>query len=134
MIGLRDAFGVEVVANLAEDVVVPRFLENRQDDLLGIGVGLGAREPELLRRPMSEEPVAAGVRLNLSSSSTANCFSKPSSRLSNVVMPASLSRERPAARASYGLLRTVWPERTLNQLIFRGFNIHPPSETICGLA
>src|SRR5262249_53429025 len=35
--------------------------------------------------------------LNRSSSSRANCFSKPSSRLSNVVMPASLFRERPAA-------------------------------------
>src|SRR5262249_24107862 len=58
-----DAFGVEVLANLAEDVVVTDLLEIRHDDRLGIGVGLVAGEAELLRRPQAEELVATGVRL-----------------------------------------------------------------------
>src|SRR5262249_45225513 len=33
------------------------------DDRLGIGLGLGAGEPELLRRPQAEELVATGVCL-----------------------------------------------------------------------
>jgi len=96
VIGFLDALGVEILANLAEHVIVARLLEIRQDDRLGIGLGLGAGEPELLRRPQAEELVATGVllrrafALNRSSSSMANFFSKPSSRLSNVVMPASL--------------------------------------------
>src|SRR5262244_4296581 len=58
-----DALGVEVLANLAEDVIVTDLLEIRHDDRLGIGVGLGAGEPELLRRPQAEVLVATGVRL-----------------------------------------------------------------------
>src|SRR5215467_7010292 len=58
-----DALGVEVLANLAEDVVVTDLLEIRHDDRLGIGVGLVAGEAELLRRPQAEELVATGVRL-----------------------------------------------------------------------
>src|SRR6516165_6876438 len=58
-----DALGVEVLANLAEDVVVTDLLEIRHDDRLGIGVGLVAGEAELLRRPLAEELVATGVRL-----------------------------------------------------------------------
>src|SRR5262252_2247891 len=58
-----DALGVEVLANLAEDVIVTDLLKIRHDDRLGIGVGLGAGEAELLRRPQAEELVATGVRL-----------------------------------------------------------------------
>src|SRR5215472_3463052 len=58
-----DALGVEVLANLAEDVVVTDLLEIRHDDPLGIGVSLIAGEAELLRRPQTEELVATGVRL-----------------------------------------------------------------------
>src|SRR5262245_330991 len=58
-----DALGVEVLANLAEDVIVTDLLEIRHDDRLGIGVGLVAGEAELLRRPQAEELVATGVRL-----------------------------------------------------------------------
>src|SRR5262245_33162829 len=63
VIGFLDALGVEILANLAEHVIVARLLEIRQDDRLGIGVGLGAGEAELLRRPLAEELVATGVRL-----------------------------------------------------------------------
>ncbi len=63
VIGLRDALGVEVAANLAEDVIVAGFLEIGDDDLLGVGVGLRARHPELRRRPQAEQLVAARVRL-----------------------------------------------------------------------
>src|SRR5262249_13002254 len=58
-----DALGVEVLANLAEDVVVTDLLKIRHDDRLGIGVGLVAGEAEFLRRPQAEELVATGVRL-----------------------------------------------------------------------
>src|SRR5215813_3945725 len=58
-----DALGVEVLAELAEDVIVADLLEIRHNDRLGIGVGLGAGEPELLRRPQAEVLVATGVRL-----------------------------------------------------------------------
>src|SRR6516164_9764955 len=58
-----DALGVEVLTELAEHVIVADLLEIRHDDRLGIGVGLGAGEPELLRRPQAEELVATGVRL-----------------------------------------------------------------------
>jgi hypothetical protein len=47
-------------ADLAEDVVVAGLLQIRQHDLLGVGVGLGAGEPELLRRPQAEELIATG--------------------------------------------------------------------------
>src|SRR5262245_56221377 len=58
-----DTLGVEVLANLAEDVIVTDLLEIRHDDRLGIGVGLVAGEAELLRRPQAQELVATGVRL-----------------------------------------------------------------------
>ena len=63
MIRQVDTLGVEVLAELAEDVIVADLLEIRHDDRLGIGVGLGAGESELLRRPQAEELVATGVRL-----------------------------------------------------------------------
>ena len=51
LIGIRDALGVEVLANLPEHVVLARLLEIRKDDGLGILVGLGCGEPELVRCP-----------------------------------------------------------------------------------
>src|SRR5262245_2558958 len=63
VIRVLDALGVEILANLAEHVIVARLLEIRHDDRLGIGLGLGAGEPELLRRPQAEELVATGVCL-----------------------------------------------------------------------
>src|SRR3984893_4708305 len=63
VIRFLDALGVEVVAELAEDVIVADLLEISHDHRLGIGVGLGAGEPELLRRPQAEVLVATGVRL-----------------------------------------------------------------------
>ncbi len=45
VIGLVDAAGGEVRLDLAEDIVVARFLEIRQDDGLGIGLGIGAALP-----------------------------------------------------------------------------------------
>src|SRR5215470_449632 len=63
VIRLLDAVGVEVLAELAEDVIVADLLEIRHDDRLGISLGLGAGEPELLRRPQAEVLVATGGRL-----------------------------------------------------------------------
>ena len=42
LIGLRDALGVEILAHLAEHVVVAGFLEVGHHDLFGVGVGVGA--------------------------------------------------------------------------------------------
>ena len=65
MIGLFDAFGVEILAQLAEDILVAGFLEVGGDDFLGIGIDLGAGEAELLCGPLSQELVAPGGRLEL---------------------------------------------------------------------
>ena len=48
VIGLRHALGGKILADLAEDVVIPGFLEVGDDQLIGVRLGLGARQPELL--------------------------------------------------------------------------------------
>src|SRR5262249_57693729 len=55
--------GVEVAANLAEPVVLARLLQIRRDDLLRIGLGLGAGESHFLCRPQAEQLVAPRGRL-----------------------------------------------------------------------
>jgi hypothetical protein len=52
------------------------------------------------------------IALNLCSSSSANFFSKPSSRLSNVVMPASLSSGAPSALFWPQLYHGIAADRT----------------------
>src|SRR5262249_9881963 len=62
VIGLCDALGVEVAADLLEHVVLAlRVL--RHDHVAGISLGVGAGEAELLGRPKSEHLVAPGDRL-----------------------------------------------------------------------
>ena len=65
LIGCGDALGVEILAHLAEDVVVAGFLEVGHHDFLGIGVRVGALEAELLGGPKPEQLVAPGRRLEL---------------------------------------------------------------------
>ena len=48
----------QVAEDLADDVLVARFLEIGLDDFLGVGIGFLGREPHLVRRPASEQPVA----------------------------------------------------------------------------
>jgi len=51
VIGLIDALGVEVLADLARDIMAARLLKVRHDDSERIAVGFGAGEPKLFRRP-----------------------------------------------------------------------------------
>ena len=64
IVGL-DALLRQVAAHLADHVVVARFLEIGHDHLLGIGLGIVARNPHLLRRPQAEKLVAPGDDLEL---------------------------------------------------------------------
>src|SRR3979411_456211 len=57
-----DALGVEILADLGEDVVV---LDLGDDDLLGIGGGVGSGEAELFGGPQAQQAVAARRRLEL---------------------------------------------------------------------
>ena len=63
VIGRGDAVGVEILADLAEDVVVAGLLEVGHHDLFGVGLGIGALAPELLGGPKPEQLVAPGRRL-----------------------------------------------------------------------
>src|SRR5262245_1094636 len=65
VIGLRHTLGGKILADLAKDVVVPGFLEVGDDQVVGIGLGLGARQPELLGGPQAEQLVAPRRRLEL---------------------------------------------------------------------
>ena len=58
-------FPVRSPTHLANDVVVARLLEIGHDHLLGIGLGIVARDPHLLRRPKAEKLVAPGDDLEL---------------------------------------------------------------------
>jgi hypothetical protein len=62
---------------------IPRI---RGDHFLGVGRGGVAGHSELFGCPHSEQPIAAGLGLELLLRVHANFFSKPSSRLSNVVI------------------------------------------------
>src|SRR3712207_3112094 len=55
-----DAGRGEVAEDLADHVLVARFLEIGADHVLGIGIGLGFGEPHQLRSPLAEQPIAAG--------------------------------------------------------------------------
>ena len=83
----RDALGGKIAHHLADDVGVAALAKFGGDHVLGIGA----------RRPRPENPSFSAAHnpssllrrasaLNFCSSSRANFFSKPSSRLSNVVM------------------------------------------------
>ena len=63
LVGLRDALGVEILAHLAEHVVVAGLLEVGHHDLLRVGVGGGAGHAHFFRRPQAEQLVAPGIRL-----------------------------------------------------------------------
>src|SRR3546814_1693420 len=54
-----DARRGQVARELADDVLVARFLEVRLHDGLGISVGFLGRQPHAPGRPFAEEPVAA---------------------------------------------------------------------------
>ena len=55
----------QVAEQLADHVVVARFLEIGADHILGIGVRLGLGQAHLLRRPLAEQPVAPRRDLEL---------------------------------------------------------------------
>src|SRR5262249_23601488 len=65
VIGLGDAFGVEILAQLSEHVVVPGLLDVGDRALLGVGFRGRPGYAELLGGPQAEQLVAAGVRLEL---------------------------------------------------------------------
>ena len=64
-LGDGDALGVEIAQHLAQHVAVAGFLEIGGDHFLGIGSGGVAGDSELLGCPQSEQPVAAGLGLEL---------------------------------------------------------------------
>ena len=90
LVGLRHALGVEILANLLEHVVVAGLLEVGHDDFLGVGVAASPVRPSFSAAHSPSSLLRRAFALKRSSSSCANFFSKPSSRLSNVVMVASL--------------------------------------------
>lgn len=59
MIRLGDSSFVEILADLAENVVVAGFLDIGEDDLAGIGFGVGPGLAELFGGPQAERLVAA---------------------------------------------------------------------------
>ncbi len=63
VVGLVDARGVEIGPDLAEDVLVARFLKVGYDHRLGVILGRLAFMAEQLRRPLAEHLVAPGLRL-----------------------------------------------------------------------
>jgi hypothetical protein len=63
VVGRLHALGVEILAQLAEHVVVAAFLEIGHHDRLGVGLRFGAGEPELVGGPQAEQLVAAGIGL-----------------------------------------------------------------------
>src|SRR5580704_5121992 len=62
VIGLRDALGVEVRAQLAECGIAARRLQLRGNDAHGIGLRRGTGEPELFGSPQPDELVAPRLR------------------------------------------------------------------------
>ncbi|CDX49753.1 hypothetical protein MPL3365_100204 [Mesorhizobium plurifarium] len=59
MVGLVDAGGIEILADLAENIVVARFLDIGDHNFLGIGLGIGAGFAEFLGGPQAKRLVAA---------------------------------------------------------------------------
>ena len=67
MVRQRDVLGVEIGSKLADHVLIARRLEIGLDHVPRIGVRVRAGQPELLRRPVAEQPVPArrGLELEL---------------------------------------------------------------------
>src|SRR5262245_54276457 len=63
VIGLIDARSVKLFPDLAENVVVARFLYVGNDDLLRVCFGIGTTLTELFRRPKPEQLVASSSGL-----------------------------------------------------------------------
>ncbi len=64
-IGPVDPGGIEIIANLAEDVFIARLFQIGQDNRLGIGLRIGARQAHEIRRPEAEKLVPARHDLEL---------------------------------------------------------------------
>src|ERR1700719_880486 len=65
MVGLRDALGVEVAADLVQHIVIARLLEIGHHHRFRVILRLGAAEAEFFRRPQTDELVAPRGRLEL---------------------------------------------------------------------
>jgi hypothetical protein len=52
------AFGGEVAGDLVDDVPIATRLELGGNDIFGVSFGIGAREPQTLRRPHPQQPIA----------------------------------------------------------------------------
>src|SRR3990172_833272 len=65
MVGLIDALGIEIGADLAEDVFLAGFLQIGLHDVLGVALRGIPRKLEFLCGPEAEELVAAGRRPEL---------------------------------------------------------------------
>src|SRR5580704_15210413 len=65
VVGQIDALGIEILADLAEDVVVAGRFDIGDDDRFCIGLGLRARQPELLGGPQTDQLVTARRGLEL---------------------------------------------------------------------
>src|SRR3954447_25016861 len=116
LIGFLDALGIQILTDLAKDVVLARLFEVGHHDLLGIGVGFRAGESEFGCRPQAEQPVTPRVRLELE-------FFVDGKLLLETFLAfverghACLAVSGAAGRSRLQLLvRTVWPERMLHQL------------------
>ena len=63
VVRLAYALGVEILADFPKYAVLAGFFEGGHDDFPRISVCFGPGETKLIRRPIPEELVAAGIRL-----------------------------------------------------------------------
>src|SRR6185437_6910292 len=58
-----DFFGVEILANFAENVVVAGLFEIRHDDVFGVAIGVQAGQAQFSRSPLAQKLIPARGRL-----------------------------------------------------------------------
>jgi hypothetical protein len=65
VVGLRNAFGVEILADFVRHVVIAGVLQVMHHDRKRVAVGFGAGKAELFRGPQTQHLVAPRGRLEL---------------------------------------------------------------------
>src|SRR5262245_8207108 len=115
VIGLRHALGVEILAHLAEDVVVAGPLKSGHHHRLAIGLRLRARKPELLGGPQAKKLVAARGRFE-----------------SQLLVMRELLLETFLALVECGHARPLACERNADSQMRLAYRVTPVKATRCG--